>query len=101
MACDIIFMSESWERHDLTLEEIMRPLKDHTVISNVHQQQGGGGRPALIVNSKKYHVQNLTQSVISIPWGVEVVWALITPKDVQADSIIKKIVCGSIYLQPS
>ena len=47
-------MSESWERLELTLEEIMRPLEDHTVISNVHQRGGRGGRPALIINSKKY-----------------------------------------------
>ena len=42
MEFDLIFMSESWERLELTLEEIMRPLEDHTVISNVHQRGGRG-----------------------------------------------------------
>ena len=69
MESDVIFMSESWERLNFTLEEVMRPLVDHTVISNVHQREGRGGRPALIINSKKYFVQNITQSVIQIPWG--------------------------------
>ena len=101
MESDVIFMSESWERLNSTLETIMRPLDEHTDISNVHQRQARGGRPALIANSKKYHVQNITQSLISIPWGVEVVWAILTPKDVQNDSKIQKIVCGSIYLRPA
>ena len=70
------------------------------VIYNVHQRQGKGGRPALIINKKKYQVQNLTQSVIDIPWGVEVVWALLTPLHTQTDSTIQKIVCGAIYLKP-
>ena len=78
----------------------MTQLECHVVISNVHQRQGKGGRPALIINSRKYHVQNLTQSVIKIPWGVEVVWALLTPLNAQNDSVIQKIVCASIYLPP-
>ena len=97
MEADVIFISESWERLGRTLETIMEPLVDHTVISNVHQRQGRGGRPAIVINSKKYQVQNITQSVINIPWGVEVVWAVITPKGIQCDSLIQKIVCGSVY----
>ena len=101
MESDVIFMSESWERSNFTLEEVMRPLVDHTVISNVHQREGRGGRPALIINSKKYFVQNITQSVIQIPWGVEAVWALITPKGIQSNSLIQRIVCGSLYMKDS
>ena len=40
------------------------------------------------------------QSVISIPWGVEVVWAVMTPKLVNSSSKIEKIVLGSIYCKP-
>ena len=60
---DIIFMSESWERENKTLNEIIN-LPDHVVISNLNQRRGVGGRPALIINSKKFVIQNLTQSVI-------------------------------------
>ena len=101
MESDVIFMSESWERLEYTLEEVMMPLEDHTIISNVHQREGRGGRPALIINARKYHVQNITQSVIQIPWGVEMVWALITPKEAQSNSLIQKIVVGSVYLRPA
>ena len=97
---DITFMSESWERENKTLHEIVN-LDDNIVISNVHQRRGIGGRPALIVSTKKYKVENLTNSVITIPWGVEAVWALITPKNVTNDSKIKKIVIGAIYSKPN
>jgi hypothetical protein len=43
---------------------------------------------------------NLTQSVISIPWGVEVVWAVMTPKHTNSSSKIQKIMIGSIYSKP-
>ena len=39
-------------------------------------------------------------SLISIPWGVEVTWALLTPKSVSNDSIVQKIVLGSLYSKP-
>ena len=87
---DCIFMSESWERPEQPLDVIIN-LPDYTVISNPHQRKGVGGRPALIVNNKKFHIRNLTQSLIDIPWGVEATWAIISPKNVTSDSLIKRI----------
>ena len=52
-----MYMSESWEREELKLNQIIN-LEDHIVISNVSQRSGKGGRPALIVNSKKYDVKD-------------------------------------------
>ena len=99
-------MSESHERwyptkrgDDQTLHELIS-LEDHIVISNPHQRNGKGGRPALVINNKKFLVQNLTQSVISIPWGVEIVWAVLTPRNITSESTIKKIVVGSLYCKP-
>ena len=65
---DLVCISESWEREDLTLDKVIQ-IDDFKVISNVSQRQEKGGRPAIVVNEKKYVVENLTQSVISIPWG--------------------------------
>ena len=93
-------MSESWERPDQPLEEIIH-LPDHTIISNPHQRRGQGGRPALIINHKKYTVKNLTQSLIQIPWGTEAVWALLTPKRVSKDSRIQRIAVCSFYSKPN
>ena len=97
---DAIFLSESWEREYLPLDKIIK-LEDHTVVSNVHQRTGMGGRPAIIANHKKFHIQNLTNSVIQIPWGVEAVWCLLTPKNVTHDSKIQKIACCAIYSKPN
>ena len=93
------FISESHDRENMRLDENIK-LEDHEVISNIYQREGKGGRPALIVNKKKYSVQNLTNTLIQIPWGVEVTWALLTPKNVSNDSIIQNIVLASIYSKP-
>ena len=83
-------MSESWERPNQTLEKKIN-LPGHTVVSNPHQRKGQRGRPALIINHKKYQYQNITQLLITIPLGTEAVWAIITPKNTQKDSKIKKM----------
>jgi hypothetical protein len=97
---DLVCMLESWERESLTLDEII-DLEDHQVISNVHQRTGMGGRPAIIVNNKKFDVQNLTNTLVSIPYGVEVTWALLTPTNISNTSVVKKIAVASIYSKPS
>ena len=96
---DCAFISESHDREDKKLEDHFE-LEDFTVISNIYQRNEKGGRPAIIVNNKKYNIQNHTNSEIEIPWGVEVTWALLTPKEVSNDSIIQNIVLGSIYSKP-
>ena len=96
---DILFLSESWERENLKLEELLH-LENHTVISNVYQRNGKGGRPALVVNNQKYHVQNITNTMINVKWGVEAVWCLLTPKDVTRNCKVQKIACAAIYSKP-
>ena len=96
----LIFMSESWERKNLTLDQAIH-LENHTIISNVHQRAGIGGRPAIFVNHKKYEVQNITNTLIQIPWGVEAVWCILTPKNITNDSKIQKIACCSVYSKPN
>ena len=96
---DCIFMSESFEREENTLNNLIK-LDDHVVISNVNQRKGKGGRPAIFANFKKFEVQNLTNSLIQVPWGVEAIWCILTPKNIQNDSKIQKIACCSIYSKP-
>ena len=96
---DVVAMSESWERPEQPLTDIIK-LPYHTVISNPHQRSGIGGRPALIINNQKYNVKNLTQSFIEIPWGVEATWALVSPKQQTSDSLIKRIAVCSLYSKP-
>ena len=100
LSVSLIFMSESWERENETLDEIIE-LENYEVISNVHQRSGVGGRPALIINNNDYHVQNLTNTMVSIPYGVEITWALLTPKQIYPTSIVKKIAVAAIYSKPN
>ena len=96
---DLACISESFERKNFTLEKLLE-LENFKILSNVYQREGKGGRPAIVVNTDKYEVENLTQTHITIPWGVEIVWAALTPKNVNKDSKIQKIVVGSVYSKP-
>ena len=104
---DLVFISESYERsyynkkgESQTLTDVIK-IDNYEVISNPFQRKYKGGRPALVINKNKYIVQNLTQSEINIPWGVEIVWAVLTPLNVTKESSIKKIIVGSLYCKPS
>ena len=82
---DVIFMSESWEREEKTLKDIIT-LEDYDIISNVFQRKGRGGRPAIIANKNKFFIQNLKNTMINIKWGIELVWCLLTPKNATTTS---------------
>ena len=97
---DCTFLSESWERPGLTLEQLLVELQGgYRIISNPHCRKDGrtGGRPALIVKEDNYNIKDLTNTVINIPWNVEATWAALTPKNVTHDSLIKKIIICSFY----
>ena len=55
----------------------------------------------LIVNNEKYEIQDITNTLVQIPWGVEVTWAILTPKNVTNESKIKNIALGLIYSKPN
>ena len=96
---DVSFISESFEREDLTLKDLIK-LDNYSVISNVYQRKGRGGRPALVMNNSKYDIQNITNTLIQVPWGVEAVWGILTPKNVSQNSTIQKIACCALYSKP-
>ena len=53
------------------------------------------------MNESKYNVEDLTNTLVQIPWEVEVTWAVILPKNISSDSVIQKIILGSIYSKPN
>ena len=64
------------------------------------QRKGPGGRPAIIASSEKYHIQNITNTLVQIPWGAEAVWCILTPKNTTQNSVIQKIACCALYCKP-
>ena len=52
----ICCMSESWDREDLGLEDIIK-IDGYKVIKNVLQRKRKGGKPALIISEKDYFVK--------------------------------------------
>ena len=96
---DLVCMSETWEREEETLEKII-DIEDFTVISSRFQRSGQGGRPAIVVNNKKFRVDNLTQTEVSIPFGVEACLCLLTPVGANNHSVVKKIITVSFYCKP-
>ena len=96
---DCAFLSETWERLNFPLENLMN-MDGYKIISNPYQRTGRGGRPALIVKREKYEIKNLTNTIVDIPWGLEAVWVLLTPKERKQNQVIKKIVLCSFYSPP-
>ena len=66
----------------------------------MNQRKEKGGRPAIIVDKSIYHVENITNTIAVIPWGVEIVWAVLTPKNANNASTIQRIVVASVYNKP-
>ena len=98
-AIQLICMSESWEREGEALENVIK-IEGYEVLSNVYQRKGKGGRPAIIVNTHIFEVENLTNTTISIPWGIEIIWAALTPKNNVNANEVKKIIVASVYCKP-
>ena len=92
----LCFMSESWDRDYLGVEEVIK-MDGFKIIKNVLQRSGQGGKPALIVSEKNYHIKELCPDTITVPPNVEAVWALLTPKAGGSQSNIKHIAVCSYY----
>ena len=65
---DVAFISETWEKENETLKDII-DIENYRIVANVSQRNGRGGRPAIVINSEKYTVKDLTNSIIHVPWG--------------------------------
>ena len=73
------------------------PIEGYKWVKNVVQRQRGGGKPALLISEKDFHVTELCPDIITVPINVEVVWALLTPKKRLNRTRINHIVVASVY----
>ena len=51
----VITISESWERENLSLQELLQ-LENYKIITNVKQRDFKGGKPAIIINKEKIYI---------------------------------------------
>ena len=93
---DVVCVSESWERENFSLGQLLQ-LDKYRIISNVKQRDFQGGKPAILINEEKYHIKELCPEPVTVPIGVEAVWALITHKNKSPKSKVKYIAISSIY----
>ena len=93
---DLICMSETWDRISQPLENLIK-MDNYRVITAVNPRNFRGGKPALIVNEEKYFIKLLNPDPITVPDGVEAVWALLTPKDAKPNNQFSHIAVASIY----
>ena len=93
---DIVCISESWDRKNLSIENLLN-LPHHRVLKSPVQRDFQGGKPVIIVNEQKFHVKPLCPDPVTVPVGVECVWALVSPKQKSPQSKIKYIAVASFY----
>ena len=95
-SCDVCCIGESWERNNLSLNELIT-IENFKVVTNVMQRNGRGGKPAIIINESKYLIKELCPNEITVPLDVEAVWVLIRSKHMKSNSKFKNIIICSYY----
>ena len=66
-------------------------IENYKVLTAVNPRSFKGGKPALIINEEKYFITPLNPDPVTVPDGVEAVWALITPKDMKTNNQFSSI----------
>ena len=93
-------ISESWDRLHIPGGSLISDIIDiegYKWIQNVVQRNKKGGKPAILINEEMFHIKELCPNIITVPIGVEAVWALIIPKNLPPNSKVKQIAVASIY----
>ena len=99
LGIEIAIISETWERQELSLDNLLN-LHQYKVISyrrpkrKANRQPGGGA--AIVYNDYRFMVSEID---FPVPHGVEIVWALVKPK--QTVGNVQKIAIASVYIRPS
>ena len=99
-SASLICISESWSRENLPLQELVQ-IEGFEVVTNVKQRSGRGGKPALLVDTRQFHVIKLCPNPITVPVEVEAVWVLIKPKQTHKQNKNNYIAICSYYFVDS
>ena len=89
---DVVFVSETWERRDVSLTSLLN-LPNHKIISKKRVSANPGGGVAIIINDK-YQIED---PKLEPPSGVEVVWSVLK---INHGVRIERIALSSLYVPP-
>ena len=93
-------ISETWDRSHVDggsqISELL-DIEGYKWVKNVVQRKRKGGKPAILISEKDYHIKELCPDVITVPIDVEVVWTLLIPKHASVCSKVKRIAVASVY----
>ena len=97
--CNLAFLCEIWEKsenkqHQFKIEELLE-IRGIKYISTPRPGARRGGGAALAADSVQFNLEKLP---ISIPHGLEIVWGILTPKEITGK--IKKIIVSCFYSPP-
>ena len=98
-SADVICMSESFERENKPLQELLQ-LEKYEIISMVKRREFKGGNPAILVNKEKYLVKKICPEPVTVPVGVEVIWAIISPRNNSSKKFRNIAICSLYYRSP-
>jgi hypothetical protein len=108
VAPDILILSEHWGRkrpfHAALAMEHFKVIESSRGIRGI-PTRGRNGAPAVSVTGGGvaivYSEENFTveEANVEVPEGIEAVWALLTPKNSEIETV-KKILVGGIYISP-
>ena len=96
---DVICMSESFERESKPLQEFLN-FENYEVISMVKKRDFKGGNPAILINKQKYIIRKICPDPITVPIGVEAIWALISPRNNNSKKFQHIAICSLYYRGP-
>jgi hypothetical protein len=97
---DVVFMTETWERDHMPLNQIITGLDNYQIITEVNQRREVGGKSALFICQDKFIVKPLCPDIITVPTGVEVTWALLVTKNNTTASEFRQTAVAVIYCKP-
>ena len=96
----ICCISETWDRsqsEDGQLISDVLQIEGFRWIKNPVQRNRRGGKPAILASEKDYHITELCPNIVTVPIDVEVVWALLTPKNHSNFERFRHIVVAAFY----
>ena len=99
-SANLICISESWNRDNEPLEELIQ-IENYKVISNVRHREGRGGKPLIIVDTANYNIIEVCPGLFTVPTEVEAVWVVLQPKERSRSQNFHFIaVCSYYYAGP-